>query len=73
MNEADALKLVQDAINNLMKDRTSLVIAHRLSTVRHADEIIVLQKGRIVERGKHDELISQDGIYRKLVEMQEVK
>jgi subfamily B ATP-binding cassette protein MsbA len=56
-----------------MKDRTSLVIAHRLSTVRHADEIIVLQKGRIVERGKHDELINQDGIYRKLVEMQEVK
>ena len=64
---------MQDAINRLMKDRTSLVIAHRLSTVRHADEIIVLQKGRIVERGKHDELIGQDGLYRKLVEMQEVK
>lgn len=71
--DTESEKLVQDAINNLMKDRTSLVIAHRLSTVRHADEIIVLQKGRIVERGKHDELIKQDGIYRKLVEMQEVK
>lgn len=71
--DTESEKLVQDAINNLMKDRTSLVIAHRLSTVRHADEIIVLQKGRIVERGKHDELIVQDGIYRKLVEMQEVK
>ncbi len=71
--DTESEKLVQDAINNLMKDRTSLVIAHRLSTVRHADEIIVLQKGRIVERGKHDELINQDGIYRKLVEMQEVK
>jgi subfamily B ATP-binding cassette protein MsbA len=71
--DTESEKLVQDAINNLMKDRTSLVIAHRLSTVRHADEIIVLQKGRIMERGKHDELIRQDGIYRKLVEMQEVK
>ena len=71
--DTESEKLVQDAINRLMKDRTSLVIAHRLSTVRHADEIIVLQKGRIVERGKHDELIGQDGLYRKLVEMQEVK
>jgi len=71
--DTESEKLVQDAINNLMKDRTSLVIAHRLSTVRHADEIIVLQKGRIMERGKHDDLITQDGIYRKLVEMQEVK
>lgn len=71
--DTESEKLVQDAINNLMKDRTSLVIAHRLSTVRHADEIIVLQKGRIAERGKHDDLIQQDGIYRKLVEMQEVK
>ena len=71
--DTESEKLVQDAINRLMKDRTSLVIAHRLSTVRHADEIIVLQKGRIVERGKHDELIGQAGLYRKLVEMQEVK
>jgi subfamily B ATP-binding cassette protein MsbA len=64
---------VQDAINNLMKDRTSIVIAHRLSTVRHADEIIVLQKGEIVERGRHEELIAHEGLYRRLVEMQEVK
>jgi subfamily B ATP-binding cassette protein MsbA len=56
-----------------MKDRTSIVIAHRLSTVRYADEILVLNKGRIVERGKHESLLLQDGIYKKLVEMQEVK
>jgi subfamily B ATP-binding cassette protein MsbA len=71
--DTESEKLVQDAINNLMKDRTSIVIAHRLSTVRHADEIVVLQKGRIAERGKHDKLISLDGIYSKLVRMQEVK
>jgi subfamily B ATP-binding cassette protein MsbA len=64
---------VQDALDNLMHDRTSIVIAHRLSTVRHADEIIVLNKGTIAERGRHEELIAKDGIYRKLVELQEVK
>ena len=57
----------------MMQNRTSIVIAHRLSTIRHADEIIVLQKGKIVERGTHDQLIIQNGFYRKLVEMQEVK
>jgi len=57
----------------MMQNRTSIVIAHRLSTIRHADEIIVLQKGEIVERGNHDQLMEQNGFYRKLVDMQEVK
>jgi subfamily B ATP-binding cassette protein MsbA len=71
--DTESEKLVQDAINNMMQNRTSIVIAHRLSTIRHADEIIVLQKGTIVERGNHDELLAQNGYYRKLIELQEVK
>ncbi len=71
--DTESERLVQDAINNLMNNRTSIVIAHRLSTIRHADEIIVLNKGEIVERGTHDNLLGQKGIYYKLVEMQEVK
>lgn len=71
--DTESERLVQDAINNMMQNRTSLVIAHRLSTIRHADEIIVLQKGEIVERGNHDQLLIHNGIYRKLVDMQEVK
>jgi subfamily B ATP-binding cassette protein MsbA len=71
--DTESERLVQDAINNLMSNRTSIVIAHRLSTIRHADEIIVLQKGSIVERGTHDELIVQQGFYKRLVDMQEVK
>jgi subfamily B ATP-binding cassette protein MsbA len=71
--DTESERLVQDAINKMMQHRTSIVIAHRLSTIRHADEIIVLQKGRIVERGTHDDLIGLQGFYRKLVEMQEVK
>ncbi len=71
--DTESERLVQDAINNLMTNRTSIVIAHRLSTVRHADEIIVMQQGQIVERGTHDSLLSQNGFYKKLVDMQEVK
>jgi len=71
--DTESERLVQDAINHLMEDRTSIVIAHRLSTVRHADEILVLQKGVIAERGTHDALLATNGIYKKLVEMQEVK
>lgn len=71
--DTESERLVQDAINNLMSNRTSIVIAHRLSTIRHADEIIVLKKGEIVERGTHDSLINQEGFYKRLVDMQEVK
>jgi len=71
--DTESERLVQDAINNLMEDRTSIVIAHRLSTVRHADEILVLQKGVIAERGTHDQLLAYNGIYKRLVDMQEVK
>ncbi len=71
--DTESERLVQDAINNLMNNRTSIVIAHRLSTIRHADEIIVLQFGEIVERGTHDSLIAQNGFYKRLVDMQEVR
>ena len=71
--DTESERLVQDAINKMMANRTSIVIAHRLSTIRHADEIIVLQRGQIVERGTHDQLIATEGFYHKLVKMQEVK
>ncbi|MDI9363726.1 MAG: ABC transporter transmembrane domain-containing protein [Flavobacterium sp.] len=71
--DTESERLVQDAINKMMENRTSIVIAHRLSTIRHADEIIVLQKGNIVERGNHETLIAQSGIYKRLIDMQEIK
>lgn len=71
--DTESERQVQDAINNMMQNRTSIVIAHRLSTIRHADEIVVLQKGEIVERGTHDELLKKEGYYYRLVMMQEVK
>jgi subfamily B ATP-binding cassette protein MsbA len=71
--DTESERLVQDAINKMMQNRTSIVIAHRLSTIRHADEIIVLQKGVIVEKGNHEELMSKGGYYYRLVQMQEVR
>lgn len=68
--DSESEKLVQEALFNLMKNRTSIVIAHRLSTIQHADEIVVIQNGEISERGSHDQLNSQNGLYRKLVAIQ---
>jgi ATP-binding cassette, subfamily B, bacterial MsbA len=68
--DSESEKLVQEALTNLMKNRTSIVIAHRLSTIQHADEIIVIQGGHIIERGNHEELIKHDGLYKKLSEIQ---
>ena len=68
--DTESERLVQDALERLMKTRTTVAIAHRLSTIRNADEICVLHDGKIVERGTHDELLSFDGYYKKLHEMQ---
>jgi len=68
--DTESEKLVQKALFNVMRDRTSVVIAHRLSTIQHADEIVVIKKGEIVERGTHSQLLTQKGAYWKLYEMQ---
>ncbi len=71
--DTESERLVQDALTNLMKNRTSIVIAHRLSTIQNADEIVVLQKGEIIERGKHEELVKSKGLYSHLCELQDFK
>ncbi|MBB5635654.1 subfamily B ATP-binding cassette protein MsbA [Pedobacter cryoconitis] len=68
--DTESEKLVQDALNNLMKNRTSIVIAHRLSTIQHADTIIVIESGRVLEQGTHAELLAMNGLYRRLIDMQ---
>ena len=68
--DSESEHLVQEALERLMEGRTTLVIAHRLSTVRDADEVVVLDGGRVVERGPHEALLARDGLYRKLVERQ---
>jgi len=71
--DTESEKLVQNALFNVMKDRTTVVIAHRLSTIQHADEIIVLKNGKIVERGTHSKLISLNGVYFKLQQLQAIE
>jgi subfamily B ATP-binding cassette protein MsbA len=68
--DTESERLVQEALDRLMKNRTTLVIAHRLSTIRNADQICVMHEGKIVERGTHDELIAMNRYYKKLVDMQ---
>ncbi len=70
--DTESEKLVQDALNRIMKNRTAIVVAHRLSTVKNADRIYVMQDGKIVEQGKHHELIEKGGIYKRLVDLQMV-
>jgi ATP-binding cassette, subfamily B, bacterial MsbA len=68
--DSESEKLVQEALFNLMKNRTSIVIAHRLSTIQHADEIVVIQEGKVAERGTHEQLSVKNGLYKKLVDIQ---
>jgi subfamily B ATP-binding cassette protein MsbA len=68
--DTESEKLVQDALQKMMQNRTSLIIAHRLSTIKSADEIIVLDKGNVLERGTHETLLAQNGMYKKLIELQ---
>lgn len=68
--DTESERLVQVALENMMKNRTSIVIAHRLSTIQNADQIVVMSKGEIAEQGTHTELLSKNGVYKRLVEMQ---
>jgi subfamily B ATP-binding cassette protein MsbA len=68
--DTESEKLVQDALNNLMKNRTSLIIAHRLSTIQNADIILVLENGKIIEQGNHQQLLAANGLYKRLIDMQ---
>src|SRR3546814_3563004 len=68
--DAESERLVQQALEHLMERRTTLVIAHRLATVRNADRIVVMDGGRIVDQGKHDQLIARDGLYARLARLQ---
>ncbi|MGB5654771.1 MAG: ABC transporter ATP-binding protein [Robiginitalea sp.] len=70
--DTESERLVQDALEKMMRNRTSLVIAHRLSTIKNADQIVVMKEGEIVEKGTHEQLLALDGAYRKLVEMQQL-
>ncbi len=69
--DTESERLVQDALYKLMENRTTVVIAHRLSTIQNADKIVVLEGGRIVEVGTHIELINKNGLYKKLIDMQQ--
>lgn len=71
--DTESEKWVQDALTNLMKNRTSIVIAHRLSTIQNADKIIVIEQGKVLEQGTHSELMAQNGLYQKLITMQDFK
>ena len=71
--DVESEHLVQEALERLMENRSSLVIAHRLSTIQHADRVVVLSEGQVVEEGNHDELLAQEGLYHRLVHKQFVR
>ena len=71
--DSESERLIQQSLTEVLRDRTSFVIAHRLSTIRHADRILVLQDGEIVEIGSHDELVASSGLYRDMVELQRLE